>query len=454
MQEVSDSLDLNIDLPFVSLHFNNDKTLYSVMHSFYKSTIIGNVFTFLDYFLKGFVNGGFFSIDFVRNWSSKKPNERITDSDILNKNLIKIKDSLKKIGKNQNYYSLNELINQDETSANFTSAFRIIGKMDLIEKVEDILIPNGDFFVEHDLNTKPRMQKKLNLENKESLEKSNDISSVYYLFDQIIQEIMPQVPEFKGFFKILNMITFAFHYNISLRSIGKTVKTCNAFHYNKKYVEYVPQIPEVFPPLPVSNRKEILIEIKFNEIMNHLNKTKFLKEINKILHDEQDDFTKDCLNEMNEKIKSFYRSKAFSLLEDKDLHNDNFIHLNKMVDVIIEYMKNATNFVKFGFYQLLTKMENFLKKENKYVRNCSDNMSFSQLKAQCSEYMKIITNVIANKKRESEDRILQLQMTLDQNINYENILKRKPLTQQNSNQLQQIRQTINNLTNEINETKK
>ena len=38
------------------------------MPKYYKKTLIGNILGYLDYFLKGFVNGGFFKEDFVNKW--------------------------------------------------------------------------------------------------------------------------------------------------------------------------------------------------------------------------------------------------------------------------------------------------------------------------------------------------------------------------------------------------
>lgn len=38
--------------PFFSLHFNEDRGLYSVIHSAYKNTIIGEVIGYLYYYVK------------------------------------------------------------------------------------------------------------------------------------------------------------------------------------------------------------------------------------------------------------------------------------------------------------------------------------------------------------------------------------------------------------------
>ena len=47
-------------LPYVSLNFNNNSLLYSIIPNYYKKTLTGNILGYLDYFLKVFVKGGYF----------------------------------------------------------------------------------------------------------------------------------------------------------------------------------------------------------------------------------------------------------------------------------------------------------------------------------------------------------------------------------------------------------
>jgi hypothetical protein len=46
-------------LPSISLNFNKDALLYSIMDEYYKNTLTGNILTIIDYYLKCYVNGGF-----------------------------------------------------------------------------------------------------------------------------------------------------------------------------------------------------------------------------------------------------------------------------------------------------------------------------------------------------------------------------------------------------------
>ena len=125
VSEVQAGLQHTRQLPFVSLHFNENALLYSVMHPFYRHTLLGSVLTYLDYFLKGFVNGGFFPVSFVREWEQT----RTTDIDILNKHLHIIKKILPASCKSY-YRSYSQLLPRDQSEPNvYSSAFRIIGRM-------------------------------------------------------------------------------------------------------------------------------------------------------------------------------------------------------------------------------------------------------------------------------------------------------------------------------------
>lgn len=117
------------------------------------------------------MNGVFFSIDFVRVWSAKSPNQRITNLNILNANLVDIKDASKNVGKSRNYLPIGQLIDQNKYSDNYDTAFPIIGKLKSVgvinkdDAINGIYFPKNKFKVEHDLNPKPEKQKQLETHN-------------------------------------------------------------------------------------------------------------------------------------------------------------------------------------------------------------------------------------------------------------------------------------------------
>ena len=145
-------------LPYDSLNFNNNGLLYSIMPKYYKKTLVGNILGYLDYFLKGFVNGGFFKEDFVNKWYLTKN----IDQNYLNSNFINLKkyiyNNKSKIRNHELYmtiYDLGENISQNnnEFYKNSLSAFRIIGIIN-----DNIIIKNNSIFqicsfrTENDLN--------------------------------------------------------------------------------------------------------------------------------------------------------------------------------------------------------------------------------------------------------------------------------------------------------------
>ena len=56
LDELIDGYLIGGSLPFISLHFNENALLYSVMNINYKHIIVGHFLTFIDYFLKRFKN--------------------------------------------------------------------------------------------------------------------------------------------------------------------------------------------------------------------------------------------------------------------------------------------------------------------------------------------------------------------------------------------------------------
>ena len=60
MFELSVGIYRDKTLPFFSLHFNEDGALYPVIHPSYQNTLVGVVISYIDYYMKGFLNGGVF----------------------------------------------------------------------------------------------------------------------------------------------------------------------------------------------------------------------------------------------------------------------------------------------------------------------------------------------------------------------------------------------------------
>ncbi|VHO04423.1 ankyrin repeat domain-containing protein [Candidatus Rhabdochlamydia sp. T3358] len=67
LRELAIGIYMHGTVPFFSLHFNQNAELFSVIHPAYQDTLVGRVIGMLDYFMKGYLNGGVFQEEFVDN---------------------------------------------------------------------------------------------------------------------------------------------------------------------------------------------------------------------------------------------------------------------------------------------------------------------------------------------------------------------------------------------------
>lgn len=152
--------------PLFSLHFNQDGALYSIIHPIYKNSIIGDVIGYLDYYMKGYLNGGVYPKEFLEKWQDN-PN---MDKEYLKSFLIEIKKLSKEIG--VPYQSLRELLylyglgnhqSEDNNSIGgnkqkYMTSFRIIAKLEKVEKDSNILLMKSGFDVEYTVELHPEYE--------------------------------------------------------------------------------------------------------------------------------------------------------------------------------------------------------------------------------------------------------------------------------------------------------
>lgn len=104
MRELAIGIFMHDTYPFFSLHFNNSACLYPVIHPAYQNTLVGEVISLLDYYMKGYLNGGFFEKAFLDEW----PRNQNCDESFLRGSLIDIRKYLKKNAPTVEYKSLRE----------------------------------------------------------------------------------------------------------------------------------------------------------------------------------------------------------------------------------------------------------------------------------------------------------------------------------------------------------
>jgi len=280
--EIRDTTYIYNTNPFYSLHPNKAGGMYPVIHPALKNTLVGEVIAFLDYFMKGFLNGGVFSKSFLMQWH-KTAN---LDRKYLREHLIDLKKYCKKHMKGFSYTSLREQmyklgveipldeidIDGDENSVyktKFRTSFRIIAKQDGIYQQGNVFYIKPDFDVEYTIEPMPDYQEHLNQHFQKHgcyPQSYQKLGIVYAQAAKIIKEKMPQIPLFTEYFKMLGIINFFCYYFHTLKANGQyPVLPAKTPAYNQ-------QCPKLFPPLPVRYFLYHRLKITYANIIENLSK--------------------------------------------------------------------------------------------------------------------------------------------------------------------------------------
>ena len=265
-------------LPYISLNFNKKSLLYSIQNEYYKHTLIGNIITLLDYYMKCYINGGFFKEEFIYEWHKN----RNTDRKYLKSNLILFHKYLMEYFGDINkfeYYTIDEFINDNKIREEhkFKSAFRIIGKLrSKIDTYKDVLIPDFDYDVQSDLYPFPSLKNDANAIKE--LERAIEITR------KLIYINMEKVPYFQPYFELLRIITFCIHYLPNIQECGLFPDLSDSIQNKYPGIPYVKNVPPVFPQLPISNKLNIEIDVHFKDILKLMNENE-IKYINKVISD-------------------------------------------------------------------------------------------------------------------------------------------------------------------------
>ena len=254
-------------LPEISLNFNKDKLLYSIMDDFYRNTLTGNILTFLDYYLKCYVNGGFFKENFIFNWQNNK-NE---DKEYLNSNINDFRQYLYNLTHDPNeidYYSIYDLGQKEKFESNYISAFRIIGYIkNQLYYYKNLIFPNCGYFTQYDFDILPKWQAEIDINNDEK-EIADKLKKAHKFMAFRVAHFMNKIPFLKPYFELLKIITFAIHYLPNIQSSGLFPIFNKSLQNNHIGEKYCRSIPKVFPPLPIKRKISVEVTITQKELLN------------------------------------------------------------------------------------------------------------------------------------------------------------------------------------------
>lgn len=242
LRELAIGIFIYEENPFFSLHFRKDLKQYPVIHPAYEKTFVGYVISMLDYYMKGFVNGGFFRDGFLEEWVQ---NPSMSESLFL-ENSLNFRDyCMQELG--EPYLSFDEILLQLEKESgerhnlpnfqDYVKKFRAIAKQNAIKKVDDLFLIDADFEILYDISPLP--------EKKEEYALYHRLDRACQIMCEQIKRIMPRLPKCKKLFEAFRLMNFFMYYY-------NTLKTKDKIPYlTPKFFPIDHQVcPHIFPPYP------------------------------------------------------------------------------------------------------------------------------------------------------------------------------------------------------------
>lgn len=364
LQELAVGIFVHDTVPFFSLHFNGDANMYPVIHPVYQNTFVGHIISLLDYYMKGFVNGGFFSYEFVKSWNS---NPQLSESELM-ENIVDVFEHCKQHLKNKDdYLSIKEVIQYLKNSgriepdieenpllkdfSGFRSSFRIIAKQESIKKTENLFIIDGDFDVLYTISPDPVYAKELDLYKQEKGKNPPSyeaLEAAYKTMCKQIKEFMPQLPGFKELFEALNLINFFCYY-------FNTFKKENKFPLLNRITDPNDlKCPPLFPHLPLREcyMEKLEIDSSIVQSLPPAKKAIVLNAMKEAINsDEAIHILSEAIRDLAIKLPpfgdlskyraaSYYHDFASDFFKNlKILYRDAFEHVKKQAE---EYIKTET----------------------------------------------------------------------------------------------------------------
>ena len=274
LQEITHAYVTHDTVPFFSLHFNDNGLLYPVIHPAFQNTLVGEIIGLLDYWMKGYLNGGVFDAEFLTHWHESLNQ----DETYLRAHLIDLKKYCERECNDVAYVSLREMMNKmglNDEHANaespykqpFQTSFRIISFQDNMQRAGNVLIPSPNFRVEYSIDETPEYTAYIANYRKTHGEVPKNYRQLRQCYESFAQEIktkLPQLPFCKPFFQLLGLANAFCYFNATLKKMSKMPDL--SMLQLKPYRAF----PKALPPIPVRYFQTYPMRVTLGEVFNGL----------------------------------------------------------------------------------------------------------------------------------------------------------------------------------------
>ena len=262
IRELAVAIFVHNKRPWFSLHFNKEGHLYPVIPPEYERTMVGRVMGMLDYMMKGYLNGGIFSEDFVDEWLHRTNKSTKNDAH----RLVDPRDHDSQYRSLREIMMLQGLRDEQGNELKFTSSFRIIADSPIVRNGNAFLM-GTDFRVGYTIEGGPDFNQyvtRYRAEHGAFPDNYVRLQRAYAIMAEAIHEKMPRLPMCREYFNLLGVIHFFSHYFSTLREMNRVPALAPL---ESAAVEPFPQL---LPPLPIRDLKMEPLKVSWADLCNQL----------------------------------------------------------------------------------------------------------------------------------------------------------------------------------------
>jgi hypothetical protein len=364
IRELVNGIYVYDNVPFFSLHFNSNGSMFPIIHPAYENTLCGRVIGLLDYFMKGYLNGGFFNEKDIDTWNDSTTNQH---------QLVNMFDYFRNhIKDGKDYFSLRHLmqlyhikqygdINKytgEYTKNTFQITFRIISEQSKIEKYQNLLMFNPDFKVEYTIEILDPGYKStiesFKIKNGKYPPDMENLDMICQLFTQEIREKMPKLPFCKKYFEMLGVINGLCYFLKTLKKLNKYPLIFPS-EINKELI-----CPAIFPPIPVEYLKSEQILITLWNIINNLSSSEKIELDRQLVNSNKEVLLSTSLQEnLLKSIRKIIPKNSISYPDEVLKH----VILN-----LINSFKSINDDLNEGLINLRNQLTDINNKQNNYIK--------------------------------------------------------------------------------------